>query len=338
MKKKKADEYVAVVEEQFDRARASIENKIDRFIRRYAVNDKITMVEATKYLSEAEFKDFKMSLDEYIRLGQENAVHYSADIARDLERASLEYRITRLAALETELKAEIASIYGIAENVTCEGLGEMYEELYGRTAFEIFKGIGYMDISFAIPDMALIDSVIRSPWSKDGLTFSMHLWIDQTTFISDLTDLLSQQFMLGSGYQKATRELQQIYGRPLSECKRVIYTESAFFQGKAQTDCYRQLGVERYQFLSELNTKVCSICGKLDSKVFRLDERRPGVNAIPMHPNCRCVEAPYINQDNQPGFRSGRNEYGKSVEFPENMTYEEWYEQVGRTLEENTIS
>ena len=338
MKKKKADEYVAVVEEQFNKAKATIDDKIDRFIRRYSENDKLTMAEATKYLTEGEFKDFKMSLEEYIRLGQENAVKYSADVARDLERASLEYRITRLAALETELEAEIASIYGVAEEVTYQGLGEMYQELYGRTAFEIFKGIGFMDVSFAIPDMALIDSVIRAPWSKDGLTFSMHLWIDQTTFISDLTDLLTQQFMNGSGYQKATRELRAMYGRPLSECKRVIYTESAFFQGKAQTDCYKQLGVEKYQFFSELNTKVCPICGKLDTKVFNMSERRPGVNAIPMHPNCRCVEAPYINQDNQPGFRSGRNEEGKSVEFPENITYEEWYEQVGRTLEENTIS
>ena len=296
------------------------------------------MSEATKYLTEAEFKDFKMSLDEYIRLGAENAVNYSSDIARDLERASLEYRITRLAALETELKAEIASIYGLAEDVTYQGLGELYEELYGRTAFEIFKGIGYLDLTFAMPNMALIDSVIRSPWARDGLTFSTHLWIDQTTFIHDLTDLLTQQFMNGSGYQKAARELRNMYGRPLSECKRVIYTESAFFQGQAQTDCYRQLGVEKYQFLSELNAKVCSICGKLDSKVFNMDERRPGVNAIPMHPNCRCVEVPYINDDNPPGFRSGRNAEGKSVEFPANITYEEWYEQVGRTLEENMRS
>lgn len=158
----------------------------------------MTMADATQYLTDAEFKDFKMSLDEYIRLGELNAVKYSADIARDLERASLEYRITRLAALETELKAEVASIYGLAEEVTYQGLGEMYPELYARTAFEIFKGLGVMDTNFAIPDMNMIDSVIRAPWSSDGLTFSIHLWRNQTVFIHDLTDLLAQQMINGS--------------------------------------------------------------------------------------------------------------------------------------------
>ena len=336
-KKKKADEFISVVEKQFNKAIKRIEDKIDSFIRRYAENDQLSMAQATKYLTDAEFKDFKMSLEEYIRLGQKNAIKYSADIAKDLERASLEYRITRLAALEVELKAEAASIYGYAQDITYQGLGEMYSEMYGRTAFEIFKGLGVMDSSFALPNMDLIDSVVRSPWSNDGLTFSMHLWRDQTTFINDLTDLLTQQMISGAGYQKATKELQAMYGRPLNDCKRVIYTESAFFQAQAQNDCYKRLGVEKYQFFSELNVNVCPICGKLDSQIFRMDERRIGVNAVPMHPNCRCVEAPYLNTENLPGYvkgyRSGRDENGRSIGFSEDITYEQWYEQIGADLE-----
>lgn len=282
-----------------------------------------------------------MSLDNYIKLGQENAINFSVDVARDLERASLEYRITRLAALEVNLKAEIASIYGLSEEVTYQALGEMYPELYGMTAFEIFQGLGRMDATFTMPAMDAVDMVIRTPWSNDGQTFSVHLWRDQTLFTNSLMDELSQMFMYGYGYKRAARRLQELYPRPLSDCKRVIYTEAAFFQGLAQNNCYKDLGVDKYQFFTELNVGVCSKCAPLDTKVFNMDERRIGVNAVPMHPNCRCVEAPYINPDNYPeyvsGYRNGRDTTGRSIEFPENITYQEWYEQVGQILENENI-
>ena len=330
-----------IIEEQYQKVIAEIDEQIDVFIRRYAVNDKLSSAEAYQYLSEGEFAKFKMDLDEYIRLGQENAVHYSADIARDLERASLEYRITRLAALEVNLKAEIASIYGLTEEATYQALGEMYPDLYGRTAFEIFKGLGVMDTTFTMPSMDIVDMVIRTPWAADGQNFSTHLWRDQTLFIHDLMDTLSEMFMNGYSYKRAARILAEMQMRPLSDCKRVIYTEAAFFQGLAQNNCYRDLGVERYQFFVELNVNVCEKCSPLDGKIFKLDERRIGVNAIPMHPNCRCVEVPYINHDNMPdyvaGFRNGRDLSGRSVLFPEDMTYQEWYEQIGRTLESENV-
>ncbi len=127
---------------QIERSIKRIDEEIELFIRRYAENDHLSMDEAKKYLSEGEFAQYKMDLDEYIRLGQENAMHFSADVERALERASLEYRTTRLAALQTRIKAEAANIYGLTEEITYQTLGELYPELYCHTAFEIYKGLG----------------------------------------------------------------------------------------------------------------------------------------------------------------------------------------------------
>lgn len=290
-------------------------------------------------MTSTELDRYKMSLAEYIRKGQENAVHYSPDIADELERASIRYRVTRLEALEMELKAQIAPVYGLADELTYKMLAELYRDQYARTAFEIFHGTCVMDTTFAMPNFDLVENLIRTPWTTDGQTFSYHLWQDQNKFCQSLIDSLFEMFTLGEGYDVAARRLREQYGGMLSDCQRVIYTEAAFFQGLAQNKCYQDLGVERYQFLCELNVGVCKKCKRIDGKVFSMSERRVAVNAIPMHPRCRCVEIPYINDRNIPGYieetRSGRNQHGKSVLLPADMTYEEWWNLYGEELSQN---
>jgi SPP1 gp7 family putative phage head morphogenesis protein len=58
---------------------------------------------------------------------------------------------------------------------------------------------------------------------------------------------------------------------------------------------YRNWGVLGIKVLGEWKTaddnRVCSECEKMEGKVFTLDEIE---NMIPLHPNCRCIALPYI--------------------------------------------
>lgn len=337
-KKKSADIYVDQIKRQYSLAIDIIQEKIQTFVARYAKNEMITVAQAQELLTDIELQRFKMSLEEYIRLGRENAINYSEDIARELERASIRYRVTRLEALELELKAQVASVYGLTDELTYEMLAQLYRDQYSRTAFEIFKGTGILDTTFALPNFDEIENLIRTPWSIDGQTFSAHIWKNQTQFCQNLVDSLFEMMVLGEGYDIASKKLQKLYGGMLSDCERVVYTEAAYFQGLAQNKCYQRLGVKRYQFLCELNLKTCHRCQNLDLKVFKMSERRVGVNAIPMHPRCRCVEVPYINDANLPGYiaerRSARNQIDKSILVPFDMTYKEWWNKYGKQLNE----
>lgn len=51
----------------------------------------------------------------------------------------------------------------------------------------------------------------------------------------------------------------------------------------AQLAAYKLAGVKRVQWVSQKDEKVCTVCHKLDGKVFRID-KAPG----PQHWNCRC--------------------------------------------------
>ena len=42
--------------------------------------------------------------------------------------------------------------------------------------------------------------------------------------------------------------------------------------------------IDKYEFLATLDSRTCSVCGKLDGKVFKLTEAKVGVNYPPLHP------------------------------------------------------
>ena len=40
--------------------------------------------------------------------------------------------------------------------------------------------------------------------------------------------------------------------------------------------------IKKYEFLATLDSRTCSVCGKLDGKVFELSEAKVGINYPPL--------------------------------------------------------
>lgn len=342
-KQKPIDDFVDNMVLQYGRAIKNIEGKLNAFYRLFADEEKISVAEAKRLLLDTQLKTFRMDVEEYIKLGQANAEHFDKTVAKELERASVKYRVTRLEALNLQIKAEVANLEANVSAGTYEALAKVYREQYARTAFEVFKGAGVMMTDFAIPDWDAIDSVLRKPWRADGLSFAQRSGGYSKQLMADLETEMAALMISGEGYEEAAQRFRGKIGSTpregaLYRARRTIYTEAAFFQCEAQRQCYVDLGVERYRFRSELNTRVCDRCGKIDNQVFELKDRVIGANYPPMHPFCRCIAVPCVDNSNVPGYvkgtRSGRNLKGKSVLFPEDMTYKEWYKRIGAELED----
>ena len=54
-------------------------------------------------------------------------------------------------------------------------------------------------------------------------------------------------------------------------------------------------GFEYYQYVAATNS--CAVCQALDGKAFLLSNLTSGVNAPPMHQNCRCSVAAYMDNE-----------------------------------------
>src|SRR5687768_5800537 len=90
----KGEAYIRRMEIEYDKARASIQKDIDVFHQRFAKNNEMGLAEARQTLNAGELKEFKWTVEDYIKAGRENAVDQRW--MKELENASLRVRISRL--------------------------------------------------------------------------------------------------------------------------------------------------------------------------------------------------------------------------------------------------
>ena len=63
-------------------------------------------------------------------------------------------------------------------------------------------------------------------------------------------------------------------------------------QIEVQNKSYLENNVEEFEFVAE--PSACGLCKPLDGKTFKVSKMESGLNAAPMHPNCRCSTVPSI--------------------------------------------
>lgn len=72
-------------------------------------------------------------------------------------------------------------------------------------------------------------------------------------------------------------------------------TEMARIQTAVQEESFKKNGFDQYIFLA-LGT-ACGICRAINGQHFQVDKMQPGENAPPMHPNCRCSTAAWMDTE-----------------------------------------
>lgn len=113
----------------------------------------------------------------------------------------------------------------------------------------------------------------------------------------------------------------------------ILIEEKAFYLFKVNNTKrelleLKEAGIEKYEFLASLDSKTCSICGKLDGKSFKLEDAVIGVNCPPMHNSCRCCTVGYFKKE-KGDTRIARNpETQKNYYVPSSMNYSKWIKTV----------
>ena len=83
-------EQIREIDRIYKRAQADIEKQIRAWYQRLAKNNEISMAEARKLLSADELEEFKWSVEDYIKHGEENALDQRW--MKQLENASAKYK------------------------------------------------------------------------------------------------------------------------------------------------------------------------------------------------------------------------------------------------------
>lgn len=319
----KGIEHYHNISKQYDKAAANVQKEINNFYQRFADNNQIDLLEAKKLLNAKELKEFKWNVEDYIEKGR--TLNYSNEWAKELENASLRYRISRLEAMQLQMQQQVESVMGYEVDELDNMTRKIYEDGYYRTIYEMQKGTG-IGSSFAILDTDKIDKVISKPWVSDGSNFSERVWGQhRPALIQRLNTDLVQALIRGDNPQDLTKKIADDFNVAKYKANRLLITEAAFFSEASQKDAFDELGVKYFSICATLDRDTCEDCGDREGEKIPMSMYEVGVTAPPFHPNCRCTTLPEDDIENDiASYRMARDEKGTSYEVPGNMTYKQW--------------
>ncbi len=317
--RRQGEELAQAAEREFRAASRRLQDEIEVWYARVARNNAVSLAEARRLLNVKELEEFRWSVGEYIRRGQESAL--DGRWMRQLENASARVHVSRLEALQLQLQQELELLYGGQLDALDGVLREVYSQGYFHTAFEIQRGLR-LGWDLQSLDKRRLDAVLSRPWTTDNRTFRDRCWTNKAALVSQVQTTLTQGFIRGDGADRMTKEIARRMEVSTGKAARLVMTETAYFSAKSQRDCYRELGVEQFEVVETLDGHTCGICQGLDGKVLPMSAYEPGVTAPPFHPWCRGCTAPWF-PDNF-GERAARDREGEIYYVPESMKYPEW--------------
>jgi SPP1 gp7 family putative phage head morphogenesis protein len=320
---KKTRGYYEYAQEQFRKTEASINRDIELWYAKLADNNEISLSAAKELLRKDELEEFHWTVEEYIKKGE--SLDYSDQWREALNNASAKVHINRLEAIKLQVQQECEVLYGNLNDNVDAMLRDIYTEGYYRTAFEIQKGTG-VGYAFNTLDTRRVRTAIDSAWAMDGKNFSDRIWQNKDKLVNNLNEVLIQNIIRGENPRKAIDELAKKMNASKVNIGRVYMTESSAIAARSQEECYKELGVEEFEFLASLDDETCKICQSMDGRHFPMSEYEIGLTVNPLHTGCRCTTVPYFPDDDEDSTRAARNEEGKTIQIPANMTYEQWKE------------
>lgn len=313
----------------FEQARRDLNDTVFKFYARYAKNNSISLDEAQKALSLSELRDFRGDLNEFEQLAKDSIGTFNLEV----DNLSVKARVTRYEALLTQCDAVLQKLYQ-EQKKQIEGTAtDVYTSEYYHRLFDIEQYTGFK-FQYSAPGSTAIQKVIEQP--VQGMDISEHLWRQDIDTGFKIRQTLNNMFVTGRPPQDFADQLQKQIGAvqvdangnvtgtgKKYEAYRLLYNESAHATGQANLQAYEDDGIDEYEIVAALDKTTCDTCGSLDGKHYPRAKAIEGVNYPPLHCNCRCVAAPYIDV----GFSSSR--MARDPVTDKNVpttaqTYDEW--------------
>ena len=170
-----------------------------------------------------------------------------------------------------------------------------------------------------------IKAILRQPWS--GQNYSQALW-GNTKKIADLVKQeLTQGIIRGDSTQQMARIIRDKANSSYNAAERLVRTEMTRVSTEADMQAYADTGITHYIYIATLDDRTSDICGALDGQRFKLEDKQEGLNAPPMHPNCRSTTTADTGTAKQTQRRA-KDAEGNSILVDGDVTYSEWKKEI----------
>jgi len=313
-----SESYVKFIHNEYEKAIAELDGKILNHLNAMSSEQGVSLAETNKLLSQAE----RMDLQEFINKAKGKI---TPDIEKSLNLASRRVRISRLQAMELEIKTSVSKLLNTEEKRLFAHLTNTFNKRYYNELYGLQRITGYENI-FKINDDEL-RQIILNPWASDGSNFSNRIWKRRDKLVGTLRADLTRNIIAGRSNDDIIKNISSAMNVSKANAGRLVMTESAAMNSIATQKAYNRMKTEKYEILATLDLKTSDICQDMDSKIFDVKDYSVGITAPPFHPNCRTTTIPYFDDDlGLEDTRVARNiDTGKSEKVPD-MSYKTWYD------------
>lgn len=213
-------------------------------------------------------------------------------------------------------KPQHRSLANAEIGVDTEHLGNIIQNAYMQTVFDVTKGADYRAAFDLIPE-SRVKAILSTNWS--GQMFSERVWDNTNALANGLKHDMLVGIMAGKSEQHMADDIMNRCGVGAFEARRLVRTETTCVANMAELYGYKELDIDEYEFSACLDSRTSDLCRELDGKVFKRNSAQAGVNLPPMHPFCRSTTLPVLpsEEDLDKELAELCDEIGADVDFDE---------------------
>lgn len=307
----------------YSKAAVYTAKQIEGIFNRFASKHHLTRDEAINLLSEADSKDFEKLLEAY----KNKTGAQKREVLAELEAPAYKNRMKRLDDINKSINKLINAIASKERDGIDKTMRKVYESSYHHAVYEAARMSG-LDLQTGPIDEGALETILKKKWS--GQNYSERVWNNT----QKVADALKEELMIGALTGKTEKEMtdsineQFLSGR--NKARRLVRTESSYIHNEAHFQAYKDYGIEEYRFVATLDLRTSQICRERDGSVYRVNDKKIGVNAPPMHPWCRSTTIMNLDDETMHNLeRFARDPVtGERMKVPADETYKEWYQRM----------
>lgn len=297
--------------------------QIEGIFNRFASKHHLTRDEAINLLSEADSRNFEKLLEVY----KNKTGAQKREALAELEAPAYKNRMKRLDDIDKSINRLINAVASRERDAIDKTMRKVYESSYHHAVYEAARMSG-LDLQTGPIDEGALETILKKKWS--GQNYSERVWNNT----QKVADALKEELMIGALTGKTEKEMtdsineQFLSGR--NNARRLVRTESSYIHNEAHFQAYKDYGIEEYRFVATLDLRTSQICRERDGSVYRVNDKKIGVNAPPMHPWCRSTTIMNLDDETMHNLeRFARDPVtGERMKVPADETYKEWYQRM----------
>lgn len=198
------------------------------------------------------------------------------------------YKFNRYQAMEKEIVSIIKVLDSSETKYMTSALKQTYTASFTETG-ALFIAINPKLKSKLIINQDAVAKALTYPWSGD--MFSSRIHKNTEKLITNLRQTITQGFVQGKSISQMSKDLKSTMDIGASNSRRLIRTESMHMIASSHHDVYTKANIDKVEFVTAKDDRVCDECSALDGKIYSLNE----APIIPLHPNSRSILIPIFD-------------------------------------------